>query len=480
MGVTGTLKSSVGLGSGIEIESLVNQLVDLEGKYTTEKFEKDEVAVQAKITAFGNLQGAITDFKEAVDKIRLSRTFEENTVRIANDPTTSSTTTYFEASATSRAVTGSYNIEVEQLAQAHKLSKDFNTKSQVIGTGTLRIVVGQGQSVTKTNDYTVDSSNNSVEGVKNLINATSNETGVVASLIESDAGVKLIISSKETGVKNTLGISVLNDADGDDEDDAGLSQLDMGNLSQINAAQDTNVRIDGQLITSAKTTLVDVIEGTTIDLKKAEDGKVHTLTISVDEGKIKDKLKDYVEKYNDIVDIINDVSKTNASDPDLAGDLVGDANLRTIEYRLRRSLTYTNSTPSGLNTLANLGITTNVKTGKLSLNDFKYDSATKSNVDDLVVMFTESLNGVAVRQFDDLDSIINSDGVITKASQKLNDRLKEITVEKAEHQLRLERRRIFLTLRFASLDTLLGQLQATGDFVSQSLSKSVEPLAFKK
>ena len=479
MGVLGTLKSSVGLGSGIEIQSLVDQLVDLEGKYVTENLDKDELSVQAKITAFGNLKGALSDFKDSVNAIRTASTFEEHSTSVSNDPTSDAATTYFTASSTSSAVPASYTVEVEQIAKAHKMSKDFTTSSQVVGTGTLRIVVGQGQSVSTTVDYTINSENNSVDGIKNLINSTTNQTGIVASTIVSDAGVKLIISAKETGVKNTLGISVLSDSDSNLTDDSGLSQLTTANMTEVSAALDSNIRIDGQLITSAKSILVDVIDGITLDLKKAEDGKIHDLKINVDQSKIKDKVKNYVEKYNDVMNLIKELTTTNSTHPELAGDLVNDANMRTIDSRLRRTLTTSKSTPSGLNTLANIGITTNIKTGELLFDDDKYSKATNSNVSDLVMMFT-GVNGVASLQYDELDAFLNSDGVVSKASDKLNAHLKEITVEKAEHILKLEKKRIFLTLKFASLDGLLGQLQSLSNFVSTQFASSVEPLSFKK
>ena len=98
---------------------------------------------------------------------------------------------------------------------------------------------------------------------------------------------------------------------------------------------------------------------------------------------------------------------------------------------------------------------------------------------DLVTMFTGS-DGVATRQYNEVKEFIHSNGIVSKARNTLNDELKEISVKKVEHDLKLEQRRIFLTLKFASLDTLLGQLQATGDFISEQFSSTVEPLAFKK
>lgn len=479
MGTTGTLKSSVGLGSGIEIESLVNQLVDLEGKYETEKLNKDQVSTEAKITAYGNIKGALSDLKDAVDAIKTESLFEEYVTSISNDPTVSADTAYFSASATSEAVSGKYTIEIEQLAQAHKLSKSFNTASQIVGTGTLRIEVGAGQSVSKLVDYSINSDNNTVTGIKNLINSTSNQTGVVATIVTSDDGVNLVISSKETGVKNTLDISVLSDSDGDDEDDAGLSQLITANMTVASTAQDTNVRIDGQLVTSSKTKLVDAIDGITLDLKKAEDSKVHTLSVSVDEKAIKDKMKNYVEKYNEVVDLISEATRTSPSSPELSGDLVADANIRLIESRLRNSLSFTKQSRAGIISLANIGITSDGKTGKLILNDSKYDSVTGSDMSSVISMLTGA-SGVASNQSDLIDSLINADGTITRATNNLNDNLGLIVLDKAKLNYRLESQRFYLTTKFASLDALLGGLQSTGSFLQQQLDGMVDPLAFKK
>ena len=476
----GTIKSATGLGAGLDIKGLVTQLVDLEGKYKTEKLEKDEADTLAEITGYGNVKSSLSSLKDAIENLKDPTKFQTRKTAISNDSTVDASTTYFTATANGNSLPTNYTIEVEQLARAHKLgSKIFNTESTIIGEGTLSITKGFGQDVSATYDFTIDENNNTVAGIKEAINARTGTTGIAATLITTDAGVQLIISTNDPGTKNTLEITTTDD-DGNDTDDSGLSQLVTANMTLNQSPLDANVRIDGQLVTASSNRLVDTIEGITIELFKAEDDKVHTLTISNDPETAKESISTFVEKYNEYIDVIKGLTEYNEISPDESGILLGDSILRNISTLITNSLLDTRVDASGIVSFASIGVTTDPTTGKLEIDEDTLDSKLNSKFDSVGSMFGDEVNGVAVNLFDLIDNLLNSDGLISLRTNELNQDLRDIDDDKVKNALKLDRLEIDLTLQFASLDALLGQFQNVSDKLASDLGNFVAPLSFKK
>src|SRR5689334_2564115 len=128
----GSIVSS-GVGSGLDVSSLVQQLVQAEGGPKTLRLNAEEAKVQAKLSALGTLRSALASFRDTVAKLKDAARFQGRVVTL-------STPDFVSGSATTSAVPGSYAIEVQQLAAAHKLqSTGVAAATTVIGTGTLRI-----------------------------------------------------------------------------------------------------------------------------------------------------------------------------------------------------------------------------------------------------------------------------------------------------------------------------------------------------
>ena len=116
-------------------------------------------------------------------------------------------------------------------------------------------------------------------GIRDAINAKTENTSVKANVITDASGSRLVLTSKETGASNTISITV-NDNDGNNTDayDAlantspGLSQLaytgGANNLSQIQAAQNAAIKLDNVSLSFSSNTITDAIAGTTLKLTK--------------------------------------------------------------------------------------------------------------------------------------------------------------------------------------------------------------------
>ena len=137
-------------------------------------------------------------------------------------------------------------------------------------------------------DVAIDSSNNTLNGIRDAINASSSNTGVSATVVQDSSGARLALTSKNTGAANAISVAVsetgttgFTSATGDpaNSDNTGLSSLAYvsgaaTNLTQAQAAADASLTINGIAITSASNAVSTAVTGLTINLNKAGDTTV--------------------------------------------------------------------------------------------------------------------------------------------------------------------------------------------------------------
>lgn len=382
--------SSAGIGSGLDVNSIVTQLMALERRPLT-ALDTKEAKYQAQLTAYGSLKGALSSFQGAVAALANPAKFSAVTANLAD-------TTVATVSASSAATAGSYAVEVQTLAQAHKLkSGTFAATSTAVGSGTITIQFGTYSGGVFTlnpnkaaGTVTIDSGHSSLAGVRDAINAAN--VGVSASIVNDGSGNRLVIASKDSGVANALKITV---ADGDltNTDNAGLSQLvydastgGTTNLTQTVAAQNATVVIDGISVSKASNTITDAIEGVTLNLLKANTPATTTLTVARDTASVQGAVQSFVKTYNDLNKSITDLSKYNAASKQ-ASTLTGEATIRSVQNQLRGLFnTALTTAGGGLSTLSDIGISFQ-KDGTLKLDSSKLNSVLADSTKDVSTLF---------------------------------------------------------------------------------------------
>ena len=461
-----------GIGSGLDINAIVNGLVAAEGDAKTQILASKRADTEAEISAFGGLKSVLTtSFTPSLTFLKSASNFQSNTL-------TSSDKTIFTATAASGFVApGAFDIEVRDLAEAHKLmTTGFTDEDTVVGTGTLTISVGAASF-----NVTIDSDNQTLSGIRDAINAAIDNTGVSATIVNVDDGgggteAKLILSSDNTGTANTITVTV-DDDDLDDTDASGLSAFyyDIGDatsperLTQINAATDAEVYIDGQKVLSASNTVTDAIQGVTINVFKEDAGNTHSLTVARDTATIKSNIVTFVNSYNATISYTNSVTAFDV-EAGTIGVLLGDSTIRGFSNQIRTQI---NDTVTGISgpytTLVDLGITTN-SDGTLVLDNSTLDTALATNMDDVAELFS-STNGVATK----LDSIINeytkSEGLLDNKTSGLNDTIQDINEDLEDLQLSLIALEERLLAQFSALDILMTQLNSTSEFLTQQFDQ---------
>ncbi|MDF1588152.1 MAG: flagellar filament capping protein FliD [Gammaproteobacteria bacterium] len=445
--------SASGIGSGIDVESLVRQLVAAEGQPATTRLNTKEAKLQADLSAYGSLKSALSSFQATVKSLNDSTDFLART-------STSSNTDLFTASADRTATPGNYTIEVEQLAQAAKMrSGDFvGGDTDVVGTGTLDISLGS-----DTFQLTIDGTNNTLAGIRDAINAASDNPGITASIINVDGGSRLVLTSDKVGSANAITIAA-NDDDG--ADGADLTRLATANLTALQNAQDAIIYVDGQKVTRDKNSFSDVIAGVNFSLKDSEPGTIETLAIGLDKASVINKVNKFVEAYNSLADTMANLSSFNA-DTGAAGALLGDSALRSVQSQLRQTMT---EATKGLefSTLVDLGITTNDQ-GHLEVDSAKLDSVMNTDFSAVSQLFS-SENGLAKKLDSVVERYIASDGILSSRSQGLQSNIDSIDDERVRLDRRLAALESRFRAQFTAMDALVAQLQSVGDFLGQQLA----------
>jgi flagellar hook-associated protein 2 len=444
--------TSSGIGSGLDINNIVKQLVAAERGPVESRLNSKEALIQARLSAFGSLKSSLTNFQSSISSLANPDSFTKRSASI-EDPTV------FSAAVTELAAPGSYSVEVAQLATRQKIASQAYTDSDTsVGSGDLSFTVnGESFSVT-----VVDGAD-SLADIRDAVNSAVDNSGVSASIINDQDGAHLVFSATKTGVENIVNIAVTNGASGD------LSQLafdtslgtQTSSMVEKTAGLDSIVIVDGFTQTSSNTEIQGMIDGVTLDLKKALPGESFSLNIQIDSRSVKSAIQS-------LTTILNDLT---AYDPETktAGLLQGDSATRSVTNQLRREMsTIVSGLGTELDSLAELGITTG-ENNKLVLDDQQFAAVMSDDFDKLSGIFS-SESGYAVRLDSLIENLTASGGILSSRTTGLSSQVERI----GEQREALEARIIGIEARyqaqFSALDSLLGQLNSTGDFLTLQLA----------
>ena len=450
-----------GIGSGLDINSLVAQLVTAEGTPLQQRITRHEVAVTTKVSALGTLKGALAAFKSALEPLKSVEAFQARKA-------TSADTKIFTVTADTNAVAGSYDVEVVHLAKAHQLASVpfVGGSSATVGYGSLAISVGD-----KTFNVTIDQDAATLDDIRNAINSAADNSGVQATLLNTAAGSRLVLTANATGENSVIKI-VASGGDGN------LNQLSYDPLSppvppapgliQLEPAQNAQIRVASFDIESETNVFEDAIDGVTITAVAESDGEEIALNVAFDKSGVQARIQKFVTEYNSMQAQLAKLGSYNAETKE-AGPLLGDSLLRAIETEARRAI---GNPVSGLTgpytTLASLSITTNA-TGALSVDAAKLTKALDADPEGVAELFG-SENGVAARMFSQLESRLATTGDIEGRNTRLKGELKDIARDKEAFNLRMAQIETRLRKQFTALDSLLSQMQSTSSYLTQQLA----------
>lgn len=389
--------SSPGIGSGLDVNGIVNQLMVAE-RQPLNTLNRQEQVYNQKLSAFGQVRSALANFQSALKDLSSGSKFQALSA-------TSSDTKVLSASAAGKAVPASYQIGVTQLAQQHKVaSTGFATTDAVVGSGTLNIQFGTYDSGLNTFTANADKAaksisiapaNNTLAGIRDAINAAN--AGVTATVVNDGtaAGNRLVLTSSDSGAANSLKISVTDD-DGTALDSTGLSALAYDptaavgsgkNLEQKAAALDALLDIDGIAVKQSTNTVKDAIDGVTLNLAQTNVGQKVTLVVGRDNKAVTDAVQAFVSSYNGTSGTLKNLTAYKGPGAQ-NGILLGDSTARDIQVQMRNMLNTAIDSGGALTTLSQIGVSFG-SDGTLSLDSAKLTTAINTNFDGIAALFAK-------------------------------------------------------------------------------------------
>lgn len=471
--------SAPGVGSGLDINGIISQLMAVE-RQPLSQLNASQKKYESQLSAYGQIKSALSTFQSSVNALSSLDKFRVYTTKSTDDAV-------LTATASSSAAPASYQIEVSQLAQQHKLSASaVSATSDVIGTGTLTIEFGTHDAVAGTFTpnasktpltLTIDSSNNTLAGIRDAINNAN--AGVSASIIYDGSGHRLVLSSNDSGAANSLKVTAADD-DGNNTDASGLSFLAYDplassgagrNLSQLSEARNALLTVDGIAISHASNSISNVIEGVTLNLNKPNAGSPATITVSRDIEAVKTAVNDFVKAYNDIDKVLKDLTAYNDQTKKGAA-LQGDAVTRGIRNRLREIMAGS-MTGNTFSTLSEIGVSFQLG-GSLTVDSGKLEKALAQNFEAVGNLFareseTVSETGFGFRLDEYVDDLLASDGSLSIRTEGINKSIKLLEQREENLLARMEQIEARYRKQFAALDSLLATMNSTSAYLTQQL-----------
>lgn len=461
-----------GVGSGLDIRGLVDQLLSLERSRRLEPLTQRVEFQQAQISAFGTIRSGLSTLRTAAQDLNQlinSETFtatssDEESISVTVDPASVSE--------------GSYSIEVLQLAKAHKKigTAGFATSDEALGlNGGFRIdksgttPVGSGEDV-----YEIEvDAGDSLSDIATKINEHEDNDHVVASVIKVDDGdYRLTLTATDTGADSNFSIT--------DPVSSPSLQVTLGiDGAGTVVGQDAQFNIGGVggiTVSRATNTVSDLVDGVVFDLKQATTGTAVNIDVVLDDNatnaNIVSKVSAFVDAYNTIIDSL-DRLRSEA--------LTGDSTISSIKRQLQsvlRGVTgsseYSYFSQLGFRTAEVERVTTEggdqyVISGKIELDTTVLTQALDTNFEEVLSVLTDENTGFVTRFSDVVDQITQTGGLIDNKTDSIEasiDRNGDLILRE---ERRLESVEARLLRQYNAMDSLVASLQSQGNFLLQQL-----------
>ncbi|WP_242671859.1 flagellar filament capping protein FliD [Stutzerimonas kirkiae] len=458
--------SITGLGSGLDIDALVEVTVEAEKAAKQAQIDRLTTKTDTSISAVGTLKSAIEAFEASLTSLQ--------TVSSSFDGLSASSSSSSVASVTagSGAVAGSYSLEVTQLATASKVasaSQEGGSSTTFASGGTLTVDVGDNAS------YDVEvSAGASLTQIRDAINdQLSSTAGISANIVTDSSGARLVLSSETTGEGTDLYVSGTGDLAAlninvDDEGNHSLTQQSGSAAGYITAAGNASYKLDGLELSSSSNT-VTALSG--LSIKLASEGS-STLTVATNTDGLKESINTFVTAYNTLLTVTNALTKVTATSDGSsteAGALVGDASVRSLLNSVRNALVEPSTSSGGLSVLAQLGVTTNKTDGTLSIDDDKLSSALETHAADVKSFFSGD-NGLLGRLKSVTEPYTATGGLLATRTEALQTTKAQLTEQQEALDRRIESLTTMLYTKYNNMDTLIAQLSATSESILATLN----------
>ena len=359
---------------------------------------------------------------------------------------------------TDGASSGKYRLEIANLATASKVTTAVNAEG----------ASGKANSTDEDQTLTINQSGKSydvvipggatLQQVRESINTQLSSQGISANVLSDSNGARLVLTSTTMGEGTDITLS-------------GDSQLAVG-YDKGTPPTNAKYSIDGIQMSSNSNKITSAISGVTLDLLDTVDiTKPTTITVASNTDTLKTSVQSFVSAYNTLMTAINTQTKVTATgdaSTTTAGALTGDASMRQLVNSLRSELV--NGSGAGtMTSLAQMGITTDQKTGLLSLDDKTWDKAVVKGAGDIAKLFTGD-TGLITRMNKATNSYVGTTGTLATRATDLNNKLTDLTKETDDLTRRMDALQKSLTAKYTAMDTMIAQINASSSSILTTLN----------
>ena len=443
-----------GVGSGFDTIGIVKALVDAEKAPKQSQITAQQKDTTIQLSAVGTVKGSLETYRAAIAKLNSVSSFNGLAA-------TSSDEKISKVTIDDKASSGTYALDVTKLATSSKIT------SKVFEGGTSSVVNSGTEPATLTISQSGDNYNVSMpagatlQQTREAINTQLQSKGISANVLTDANGSRLVIGSQTTGKGTDITIS------GDSELSTGF---DAGK-APVNA----EYTIDGIAMESSSNKVTSAISGVTLELI---DTKTSTITVASNTATLKTSVQSFVSAYNALLTSINTQTKVTATGDaatTTSGALTGDASMRQLVNGIRNELLQ-NSGSSSMGNLSQMGISTDQKTGLLTLDDKKWDTAvaTPNGASEIAKVFTGD-TGLVARMTKATDSYVGTTGLLASRVTDLNTKLTDLTTQQADLDRRMESMKTSLTSKYTAMDTLIAKINASSSSIMTTLNSLNNP-----
>lgn len=437
--------TSLGVGSGIDAESLVSKLMTVEKQPLT-ALQARETKTQEKISAYGSISSLLGTLNDKLSVMKSTSSLKALTA-------TSSNTDALTASATSSATAGSYDIAVTTLAKPSKAKVSVsdgnsatNGSSEVMGAGSLALTLGSNSPVT----INLTSSTATLGDWRDAINNAG--AGVKATILNTSTGAVLSLTTDENGQSLTLDTS------------SAPSPIASGTQTST-AGTLATFTIDGVAFTTDTNTTSSTIPGLTLNLLKANTSS--TVEVATSNDTLKTALNDFITAYNALNTKLKELTAYDSTNK-TASTLTGDSTVRSIQSRLTSLISGTQDGATGTYaTLSQIGVSFN-KDGSLSLDSTRLDTAIATDANSVMSVVTSAGTNIYAASSD----MTLSGGLLSSKTDNLNSMLNSMKERESALTLQLAEIEKRYRKQFSSLDTLISGMTTTSTFLTQLIANS--------
>lgn len=472
-----SITTSTTAGS-VSSSSYMGQYTGITSDTIDQLLQSDELrktVIQNKIDKINTKSQAWTDISTRLSNLTSKLDVLQDEATYQTKKVTSSDDTIATISGTSDSMEGSYDLVVKQLATASKITGGVVSKADGTTKISTKDALGYSGKLTITNGatdgsdtaLTVEIDVKATDSLKDIANAINNAKDPSDSTGTKGAGLKativnnqLVVSSEEMGDR-TLTIG------GDLKDSLGFAN------SQTTRGQSSKFTLDGIEMERNSNTPTDVVDGVTLNFKKADASKTITLGLTNDTDKELSAVKDFVNQYNSVMSFLSekmDVGDPSKSD-NTTGALAGDSTLISLQSKLQSTVLGGKSV-NGVSA-STLGLSVD-RNGTLSLDETKFkaqlakdpnsvkgfffkDTSNKYSTEKTGTGYTADFKAILDRY---TSTKSGSEGVISLRKSSYQSEITDYNkqIERITEQIATKRAR-YVTM-FTNLDTAIGNLQS--------------------